>query len=70
MKNYLTNWNWMRFLRLALGIMAIIQGFQSEEILLIIMGVLFSILPILNVGCGSTSGCSIPQSHNNETSND
>ena len=58
MKKYLQNWNLIRVLRLAFAIVVIVQGFQVHEWLLVILGGIFSLMPLMNVGCGSTSGCS------------
>ena len=57
MKNYLTTWNFMRVLRLALGIFVIAQGIQTKEWWLVAMGGLFSLMPLLNIGCCGVSGC-------------
>lgn len=57
MKGYLRNWNFMRLLRLALGIFIIVQGVQTKEWLLVALGGLFSLMPLLNIGCCGASGC-------------
>lgn len=67
MKNYLSNWNFMRVLRLALGIFIIVQGVKDQQWLLAIMGALFSLMPIFNIGCGGTSSCATPTSRSNRT---
>lgn len=69
MKNYFRKWNLMRVLRLALGILFIVQGIIAKEWLLAGLGGLFSLMPLLNIGCCSDSGCNtrIPKS-NKETS--
>ncbi|HUH73173.1 MAG TPA: hypothetical protein VLZ75_02085 [Chitinophagales bacterium] len=60
MKDYLRNWNIMRFIRLALGIAIIIQGVQASEWMFIVLGAMFSLMPIFNLGC-SSGNCSIPK---------
>lgn len=60
MMNYLKNWNVMRLLRLALGIFAIVQGVQTAQWFLVAMGGIFSIIPLLNIGCSGVSGCTVP----------
>ncbi len=69
MKNYLSNWNFMRIVRLALGIMIIVQGVQVQEWLFIVLGGLFSLMPVLNIGCCGASRCStqIPKNNKNVT---
>ena len=65
MKGYLRNWNFMRVLRLALGIFIIVQGIQANEWMFVALGALFSLMPLLNIGCCGTSGCNtrIPKSN-------
>lgn len=60
MKNYLRNWDLMRLVRLALGVYIIVQGIQTKEWSFVVMGGLFSIMPLLNIGCCGASGCSTP----------
>lgn len=64
MKNYLSNWNFMRFLRLSIGLFIISQGILAYELALIAMGGLFSSLALLNIGCCGTSACNTPIKHN------
>lgn len=65
MKSYFSNWNFMRFVRLALAIMIIVQGIQMREWLFIVLGSLFSLMPLLNIGCCGTSGCNTRVRKNN-----
>ncbi len=60
MKSYLRNWDFMRALRLAMGIFIVVQGILTAEWLFIILGALFSLLPLLNIGCCGSAGCNIP----------
>jgi len=62
MKNYLKTWDLMRVLRLALGIIIIVQGVQAKEWLFVAIGGLFSLMPLLNIGCCGVSGCNTPVS--------
>ena len=66
MKNYLRNWNFMRVLRLALGIYIIVQGVVENQWLFVALGGLFSLMPWLNIGCCGTSGCNTPISKSNK----
>ncbi|MFN8248774.1 MAG: hypothetical protein U0T68_07500 [Ferruginibacter sp.] len=61
MKNIFSNWNFMRVLRLALGIFIIAQGIVAQDWIFIIAGSIFSLMPILNMGCCATSSCSVQQ---------
>ena len=48
----------MRFLRLGLGIAVIIQSVLVKDVTMGILGILFTALPVFNIGCCSTAGCS------------
>jgi len=65
MKEYLKNWDFMRVLRLALGIFIIGQGIVAKDWTFIALGGLFSLMPLLNVGCCGASGCNTPIRKNN-----
>ena len=54
------NWNVMRFIRLVFGLYVIIQGISHRDMSYLLIGTLFSLMPIFNVGCCSTSGCATP----------
>lgn len=67
MKNYLRNWNFMRFARLAMGIFVAVQGFLYNEWIFVILGGLFALMPLMNVGCCVTNTYSAPrQTRKNE----
>lgn len=65
MKQYLKNWNFMRVLRLTVGIFIIIMGIQTRDWLFVFLGAAFSIMPLFNVGCCSVNGCATPPSRRN-----
>ncbi len=64
MKNLFTNWNFMRIVRLALGVSIIIQGVLIKEWMFVGLGALFSLMPILNIGCCATDNCGVPNRKN------
>ncbi|MDO5636891.1 MAG: hypothetical protein Q4G18_06535 [Myroides sp.] len=66
MKNYLRNWNFMRVLRLALGIFIIVQGIQANQWMFVALGGLFSLMALLNIGCCGAAGCNTPVSKSNK----
>lgn len=70
MERYLKNWNFTRILRLALGIFIIVEGVTTQEWLFVLAGLAFAILPLLNIGCCGTSGCSAPVSKTNKKTED
>lgn len=70
MKNYLKTWDFMRVLRLAMGIFIIVQGISAKEWLVVGAGVLFSLMPIMNIGCCGASGCNTPIRKSNKNVED
>lgn len=70
MKAYLKTWNFMRVLRLVLGIFIIVQGVQAKEWLFVALGGLFSLMPLLNIGCCGVSGCNTPVSISDKKAED
>ena len=50
MKNILSNWNFMRILRLVMAVFIIFQGFETEQWLFVIAGFIFALLPLFNIG--------------------
>lgn len=70
MKQWIQSWNLMRLLRLALAIAIIYQGVDLGQWLFVVIGGLFALMPLLNIGCCSTSSCTTPLSQskkNNKT---
>ena len=65
-----SNWNFMRFLRLALGIVIIVQAIIIKEWTLGILGLLFSAMPVFNIGCCATGSCSTQVKKTSETTKD
>ncbi|MEZ7500506.1 hypothetical protein QO200_17400 [Flavobacterium sp. Arc3] len=65
LQNLLTDWHFMRFVRLALGVYIGVQAFQTQSIL---SGLLASFLlyqVVTNSGCGGVNGCSVPMKKKN-----
>lgn len=65
MKNYFKNWNFMRFLRLGMAVYIIVIGIQENNLWFIILGVLFSLMPLFNIGCCGVSSCNTQETKNN-----
>lgn len=59
MKQWILSWNIMRLLRLAMAVFLIFQGIELKHWLVVTAGILFAILPILNIGSCATKGCSV-----------
>ncbi len=64
-----SNWNVMRAIRLAIGIFIVVQSIQTKEWIFVALGGLFSLMPLLNIGCGGGS-CSIPVSKTSKKTED
>ncbi len=63
----LKGWNWMRMLRLFAGIAVAVQGLFSSDWFLIIAGVIFSVLALLNTGCCATGRCGYTNAASSKT---
>lgn len=58
MKNILFNgWNFFRILRLVLGVIIIVQGIYSKDWQISMVGLLFAVLSLFNIGCCGSNGC-------------
>ena len=57
----------MRIVRLVLGIIVIVQGIQANEWMFVALGGLFTLMPLLNIGCCGTAGCSTNYSQRKST---
>lgn len=70
MKEYLKTWDFIRVLRLALGVFVAVQGAIGGDWLFMAAGALFSLMPILNIGCCGAAGCNAPVSKSNKSVED
>lgn len=66
MKKYLIQWNLFRILRLGMGIAIIVQAIYTHHTPLILLGIIFTLMPIFNIGCCGANGCA---TYTNKTSN-
>ena len=64
-----TNWHFMRWLRLGLGIFIAIQAVQMHDTFSGFIAAFFLFQSVTNTGCCGTKGCSVPKSieSNNKT---
>jgi hypothetical protein len=69
-KSILNNWNFMRFVRLGLGVAIIVQSVLAKDWTMGILGVLFTSMPVFNIGCCGTGGCATPVNRNIEPAKD
>lgn len=56
----LSNWSIIRFLRLGMGIAILVQAVIAKDILFAIAGLVFTAMPVFNIGCCGTQGCYVP----------
>lgn len=67
----LSDWNFMRFVRLALGVYIGIQAYQTQSILSAILAAFLLYQVITNTGCCGANGCAVPlKEKNNDTVQD
>ena len=64
-----SNWNAMRAIRLAIGIYIVVQSIQTQEWMFVALGGLFTLMPLLNIGC-SGGACSTPISKGDNKTED
>jgi hypothetical protein len=60
----LTGWNFMRLLRLGLGIYIAIQAVQTLSILSGVIAIFFLFQALTNTGCCGSNGCEVPVKKN------
>lgn len=65
-KWYVMGWDFVRILRLILGIVIIIQAIGMREWVLGMAGLLFAGMALANIGCCGVNGCT-PRYHDKRT---
>lgn len=61
LQTILTGWNFMRWLRLGLGVLIAVQAYQMNDTLSGLLAGFFIFQAVSNTGCCGSGGCSIPQ---------
>lgn len=61
-----TGWSGMRWLRLGLGILILIQGIKSHDWIMNIIAASLLLQALFNAACCGTSGCYAPNKKTNE----
>ncbi len=59
-ETFFNNWNFMRWLRLALGIYISIQAVETLSLFLGVVAAFFLFQSITNIGCCGANGCAVP----------
>ena len=54
-------WNFMRILRLILGIAILVQGIVAKDTMAMVLGVVFGGMAVANIGCCGAGGCAVPK---------
>ena len=62
-----TDWNFMRILRLGLGIYISIQAVETQSMISAIFALFFLFQAITNTGCCGSNGCAVPIKKNNSS---
>jgi len=65
-ENILTGWNFMRWLRLGLGLFVAFQAVQLHDALAGLVAAFFLFQAVTNTGCCGVGGCSIPSSKSDD----
>ncbi|UOU97216.1 hypothetical protein MUU74_12010 [Chryseobacterium daecheongense] len=68
-QNIIKNWNFVRLLRLAMGIFLLVEAIKSGMWFLVVVGAIFVAMPLLNIGCCAAGNCSVP-TRNSKNAND
>lgn len=63
-----TPWNWMRWLRLILGIALIVSLIKNADKLAGLFGFIFLYQALFNVGCGA-GNCTVPSKNSKPSKN-
>ena len=66
----LSNWTLMRFLRLAMGIAILVQAVIAKDMRLAVAGSVCTAMPVFNIGCWGTAGCTETPKKNPDTTKD
>ncbi len=56
--SFLSGWNFVRLLRLFIGIAALAAAFYEHDKLMGLLGIVFTAQAVFNVGCCGMSACS------------
>jgi hypothetical protein len=64
----LNNWNFIRFVRLVMGVAIIIQAVVVKDVLFSIVGLLLTSMTVFNIGCCGAGACYTPVKRNTEPS--
>jgi hypothetical protein len=64
LQTLLSDWNFMRFVRLALGVYIGFQAFETQSIISGLLAAFLLYQVVTNTGCCGSNGCAIPAKKN------
>jgi len=59
-----SNWNIIRFLRLGIGLVILIQAVMAADIMFGLIGLLFTGMAVFNTSCCGAGACAAPPAKN------
>lgn len=59
MKKILVNWPFLRVLRLAIGIYALVEAIVQKDAIIGVLAAFLLVTALTNVGCCGTNGCAV-----------
>ena len=60
----LSDWDWLRALRLIAGLVLLVHLFQRPDVLTGLLGGILLVQALTNTGCGMGGSCAIPSKEN------
>lgn len=63
MTSLLKNWHFMRLLRAGIAIWAFAEVWRTGEMMLLLLGGIFALQAIFDIGCCGAAGCATPRSY-------
>lgn len=70
MKTILQGWNFMRIIRLVLGLAILVQGIVENNTIIIILGAAFAGMAVTNRNCCGAYGCAVNYRPDNNKTKD
>jgi hypothetical protein len=64
MKSLVSNWSFMRLIRLVLSIIILVQAFSVHDTAMILAGIFLLGMTLANVGCCGVNSCTAPMPKN------
>jgi hypothetical protein len=62
-----SNWNIIRFLRLGIGLVILVQAVMASDIVFGLIGLLFTGMAVFNTSCCGAGACAAPASKSDTT---